>query len=901
LLTIAARLARHAWWLYLALMAPIALLYLAGSLDVGPVFNLIGFTAVIAVVAGVRTHKPAARLPWYLIAAGQGFFVAGDVLSYNYSALFGTALPFPSVADAVYLGGVYPFTVAGLLLLIRRRNPGRNWTSLVDSLIVTIGLGLLSWVLLIAPYAHDSALHLGAKLVSIGYPLGDILMLGVAVRMAVGGGRRSPAYYMIIGAIASVLITDSIYGWIQLHGVYTPGDALDGGWILYYLLLGAAALHPSMRSVSDSTATTGNLTRWRILGISAAALIAPVVEMLQASGRGGSDAIVVGATAIVLFGLVVARMIGLARTQEATAERERVLQGDVLRTEGETRLAALVQHSSDVILVLTPGGVVDYASPSVHQILGYEVVDLIGRGLLNYVADEDRTVVTSVLSGLLARTSTQTDAFEFRIRHRDGRLLHVESRFTNLLETATVRGIVVNLRDVTERKQFEEQLRYQAFHDQVTNLANGALFRDRLAHALSRRREASRSLGVLLLDLDDFKIINDTYGHDAGDRVLRAISERLCSALREGDTAARLGGDEFAVLLEDIAHETDISGIVAELLATVSAPMRLDGLEVSVTCSIGIAVARSGRHSPSSPTADELLRNADVAMYQAKADGDAFRHFKPEMHEIVVTQLALRADLKTAVARNELSLVYQPIFDLETDQIAGYEALARWEHPERGSVPPATFIPAAEDSGLIVPIGCWVLERACEDAVAFQREGTELPHRFVSVNVSSQQLARVEIVDEVRTALRSSGLSPHCLMLEITENLLISDVELAIERLTALRELGVRIAIDDFGTGYSSLDYILQLPIDVLKIDKKFIDNVEGADRESRLTAAMIGLAGVLELSCVAEGVERPAQADRLKELGCDYAQGFLLGRPMSPDTMLELLVAAEPTLVGVG
>jgi diguanylate cyclase (GGDEF)-like protein/PAS domain S-box-containing protein len=901
LLMLGARLARHAWWLYLALMAPIAVLYLAGPLTAGPVFNLIGFTAVIAVVVGVRTHKPAARLAWYLIAAGQGFFVAGDVLSYNYPAFFGTALPFPSVADAVYLAGVYPCTIAGLLLLIRRRNPGRDWTSLVDSLILTIGLALLSWVFLIAPYTHDSALHLGAKLTSIGYPLGDILMLGVAVRMAVGGGRRSPAYYMMIGAIASVLITDSIYAWIQLHGAYAPGDPLDGGWILYYLLLGAAALHPSMRSVSDSTATKVNLTRGRIMGISVVALIAPVVEMLQSSGRADSDAIVVSATAIVLFGLVVARMVGLARTQEATAERERVLQGNVLRTEGETRLGALVQHSSDVILVLTPSAVVDYASPSVRQVLGYQVADLVGRRLLDYVAEEDRTVVTSVLRGLLARTPAQTDAFQFRIRHRDGRLLHVESRFTNLLETATVSGIVVNVRDVTERKQFEEQLRYQAFHDQVTDLANGTLFRDRVAHALSRRREAGRSLCVLLLDLDDFKIINDTYGHDTGDQVLRAISDRLRSALREGDTAARLGGDEFAVLLEDIAHEADISEIVAELLATVSAPLWLAGLEVSVTCSIGIAVARSARDSGSSPTADELLRNADVAMYQAKADGDTFRHFKPEMHEIVVRQLALRADLKAAVAGNEFSLAYQPIFDLKTDEIAGYEALLRWEHAERGSVPPSTFIPAAEDSGLIVAIGRWVLERACEDAVAFQADDTDPPHRIVSVNISSQQLARVEIVDEVRTALRSSGLDPHCLMLEITESLLISDVELAIERLRALRELGVRIAIDDFGTGYSSLDYILQLPIDVLKIDKKFIDNVEGDDRESRLTAAMIGLASVLELSCVAEGVERPAQTDRLKQLGCDYAQGFLLARPMSADAMLELLRATQPMMVGVG
>jgi diguanylate cyclase (GGDEF)-like protein/PAS domain S-box-containing protein len=540
-------------------------------------------------------------------------------------------------------------------------------------------------------------------------------------------------------------------------------------------------------------------------------------------------------------------------------------------------------------------------SPSVHQVLGYEVGDFVGRRFLDDVPEEDRTLVESALGGLLARTSRPSEPFEFRIRHRDGRLLHTECLFTNLLEDAAVGGIVVNLRDVSERKRFEEQLTYQAFHDPVTDLANRALFRDRVEHALRRRRQDGRSLAVLFLDLDDFKIINDTFGHDAGDRVLQTISSRIRSALRGGDTAARLGGDEFAVLLADVTHETGVSEIVARLLEIVSAPLRLEGREVCVECSVGAAVVRSTGDTGPATAVDELLRNADVAMYQAKAaDGSTFRYFKPEMHEIVVAQLALRADLKTAIAANELTLAYQPIFDLGSGEITGYEALLRWQHAERGNVPPAIFIPAAEESGLIIPLGGWVLERACRDAMAFQRGDPSAQHRVVSVNISAQQLARVEIVDEVRSALRSSGLDPRCLMLEITESLMISDVELVIERLGALRKLGVRIAIDDFGTAYSSLNYILQLPIDVLKIDKRFIDSVDRDDQESRLTAAMIGLARVLDLRCVAEGVERPGQRERLEELGCDYAQGFLLGRPMNADALQELLSATVPTVVAV-
>ena len=861
--------------------------------------------------------------------------------------------------------------------------------------------------------------------------------------MAVGTGRRSPAYYMMICALVAVLATDSVYGWILLHGAYHPGGLLDGGWIVYYVLWGAAALHPSMATVSQAAATRARLTPGRILVVAAAALIAPIVEVVNAAAGGGSDPILIGSVAIVMFALVVARMIGLARSQQATAERERtmrqtadafatatsateivlaaqeataMLAGDearptvfqidgrgadrwlvgadpragedqlrlplaslpqdvldqlarrapieipnvraafgpratpafavpilvqgqlagavalldatttssatrnsldslaaqvglalesaaltesMVRTESEARLSALVEHSTDVILVLAPDTAVEYVSPSVRQILGYDATEFAGRPLLHYVPEEDLGLVRPALARLLARPSATSQAFEFRIRHRDGRLLHTECLATNLLKNAAVGGIVVNLRDITERKHFEEQLAYQAFHDPVTNLANRALFRDRVEHALRRRRDG-RPLAVLFLDLDDFKAVNDTFGHGAGDRLLQTISSRFRSGLRASDTVARLGGDEFAILLEEVPYETGVSEIVEQLLAAISAPLSLDQRDVSVQCSIGITVAEWNSNRDTAITVDELLRNADAAMYQAKAaGGNTYRHFKPEMHEIVVKQLALRADLKAAVAADELALAYQPIFDLETDEISGYEALLRWVHPERGNVSPSTFIPVAEDSGLIIPIGRWVLERACDDAVSFQHADPRARQRTVSVNISARQLQRVEIVDEVRGALRSSGLNPGSLLLEITESLMIDDVELAIERLSALRELGVRVAVDDFGTGYSSLNYIRRLPIDILKIDKRFIDSVDGYDRDSKLTAAIIGLARVLDLRCVAEGVERPEQRERLKDLSCNYAQGFLLARPMSPDALRELLGATSPVLAG--
>jgi EAL domain-containing protein (putative c-di-GMP-specific phosphodiesterase class I) len=297
-------------------------------------------------------------------------------------------------------------------------------------------------------------------------------------------------------------------------------------------------------------------------------------------------------------------------------------------------------------------------------------------------------------------------------------------------------------------------------------------------------------------------------------------------------------------------------------------------------------------------TVDELLRNADVAMYEAKnSGGDTYRHFAPEMHASLVEQLELLAELRAAIERDELTLAYQPIFDLETDEISGYEALLRWEHTERGAISPGVFIPVAEDSGLIVPMGRWVLRRACQDAVALQRTCPDGRERTMAVNLSARQLQRPEIVDEVRDALRASGLDPRCLALEITESMMIDDVDLAIERLQALRDLGVLVAVDDFGTGYSSLNYIRRLPINILKIDKSFIDSVDAGDEQGELTAAIVQLARVLKLQCVAEGVERPEQHERLKELNCDCAQGFLLARPMSFEALSARLHGGKSSL----
>jgi diguanylate cyclase (GGDEF)-like protein/PAS domain S-box-containing protein len=587
---------------------------------------------------------------------------------------------------------------------------------------------------------------------------------------------------------------------------------------------------------------------------------------------------------------VLAGQVGLALESAAVTEH-------VLRSESEQRFSALVQHSSDVIFVLASDTTVKYASPSVQRVLEHRPDQLIGQRLDGYMPPEDRTLVSSALIGLRPGSAESSEVLEFRVRHRDGRWLDTESLVTNLLDNASVGGIVMNLRDITERKQFEQQLAHQAFHDPVTKLANRALLSDRVRHALVRRHDGGQSMAILFLDLDGFKAVNDTFGHAAGDRLLRTVSSRLEATVRVGDTVARLGGDEFAMLLDGIDHETQISEIAERLLEVVRKPTTVEDHEIYVQCSIGIAVAHPSRESGA--TFDSLLRSADVAMYQAKTSGgDAYRYFKAEMYADLTEQLELRAELKAAIDRDELTVVYQPVFSIHTREIVGYEALSRWEHPTRGTISPDSFIPVAENSGLIVALGCRVLERACSDAVIFQRKCPSEPPRTLCVNVSARQLQRPEIVDEVRQALTTSGLEPGRLLLEITESLMIDHVELAIARLNALRDLGVLIAVDDFGTGYSSLSYIRRLPINVLKIDKSFIDDIDSNDEQGNLTGAIMDLARALSLRCVAEGIERTKQLERLKDLGCDYAQGFLLGRPVDAATLLELLSPNLPQLV---
>jgi diguanylate cyclase (GGDEF)-like protein len=441
------------------------------------------------------------------------------------------------------------------------------------------------------------------------------------------------------------------------------------------------------------------------------------------------------------------------------------------------------------------------------------------------------------------------------------------------------------VRDVTERRQLERELTHQAFHDSLTGLANRVLFRDRVEHAVARAQRDSGLVGVLFIDLDDFKVVNDTLGHAVGDQLLIAVAERIAGVLRPHDTAARLGGDEFAALIEDTGSAQDIEQTAERIVNALSAPFTVDGETVSGVASVGVGTTADASE------ASELLRQADLALYVAKGEGKGrWRRYQSDLHTTLVERLELRGALDQALHEDQFLLHYQPIVDLASGVPVGFEALVRWQHPTHGMIPPGQFIEVAEESGLIVPIGSRVLEQAIAAAAGWQRRLPPGRAHYVSVNVSARQFRTPGFVDQVTRVLDASGVAPGTLMLEITESLLLRDDDQVWADLNALRERGVRLAIDDFGTGYSSLSYLRTMPIDVLKIDKSFIDDMVASRQQRAVVAAIVRLAETLDLRVVAEGIEQNDHRDLLRRMGCPLGQGYLFARPLPEDEAFAML-----------
>jgi len=550
----------------------------------------------------------------------------------------------------------------------------------------------------------------------------------------------------------------------------------------------------------------------------------------------------------------------------------------------------LLETVGQAVIATDLQGQITYWNHAAEALYGWQADDVVGRDIAEIIPMQKTPTQAAEIRQRIA--VGELWAGEFVVQRKDGSVFPAFVTDSPVCDDDGVPiGMIGVSVDISERKQLEQRLLHQAFHDALTGLPNRNLFLDRTRHALSLSRRNDQAVAVLFLDLDNFKIVNDSLGHDVGDQLLVTVAERILGCLREGDTAARLGGDEFAVLLENLDTAGAAAVVAQRLLEALRSPLNLGGHEMFVTPSIGIAIGTA-----SAELAENLLRDADVAMYTAKRNGRArFEIFEPAMGSTALERLELEQDLRRAIERDELALHYQPVVDLSEGSLAGFEALLRWDHPTRGRIAPDVFIPVAEETGLVVPIGSWALRTACHQLRDWQHAWPDSQGINISVNLSGRQFKEPGLAKLVAQVLRETGLAPGCLNLEITETIMMADEVGTSAVLRELEQLGVTLAIDDFGTGYSSLGMLRHFPVDTLKIDRSFVDELGAGSDDSVIVAGVVGLAHGLGLRVVAEGVETLGQLERLHDLGCDLGQGYYFARPL-PAVDATAIVAGRET-----
>jgi diguanylate cyclase (GGDEF)-like protein/PAS domain S-box-containing protein len=839
--------------------------------------------AAYACLAAVRKASGKLRLAWTLLGLSALCWAVGQLAwSWDDLAQSTAAAPFRSVADAGLLAAV-PLAVAGMMMFSQAvRSTAGRLRALVDGAIIALSALMTSWVLVLKAVYSNPEEHVGRDL-SLAHPVGDVILVTVVLYVLLLR-RRSLAELVVpvlVGtALVAMAFSDSAFAYLAAQGRVASGTLAGAGWVVGSVLLVVASgcRYTAPPRVEDSR-PTGMILPY-VAG--AAAL---VTTSLAQTSAGSSDSFLSWLRLALVVALVLRQVFILLENSSLTKRLEQRLRE--LRVS-QQRFEALVLHSSDVMTVVDPEGIVLYQSESMQRVFGHPAESLVGNPVASVLTDASMQPFRATLERLRAATAN-VRLLDVQVVHANGRVCDAEVTMTNLLDEPAVGGIVLNTRDVSERKLLEDRLVHEACHDSLTELANRALFRERIDKELRKNDGHPAKLTILFLDLDGFKEVNDSLGHATGDMLLIQVAERLRSCVRPVDTVARLGGDEFAVLIADKSSERAGTAVADRIARALREPFKLRGREIEVGASIGIAATDQDVDD-----ADHLLRNADLAMYRAKATGaGAFERYHPRLHVALVERLQLEAELRQALASGELELHYQPTLSLATGQIEGVEALARWRHPRRGYVPPAEFIPLAEQTGLIRRLGCFGLRAACRQLSEWQiLPGYE--RMTVSVNISGHHLEDASLIDDVQDALAESGLEPSHLVLEMTESVLMDHTEENVELLTRLKELGVGLAIDDFGTGYSSLAYLHRFPADVIKVDRSFVERLGGSESDTELLRTIVQLGQSLRMVTVAEGVETAEQALALRQMGCELAQGFHFHRPLPPEAVQQLLAASD-------
>jgi len=836
--------------------------------------SIASVVVVILAAAAARGCADAApRRTWWLLAASLASYSTGNLLNSTYW-LFGVD-PFPSVGDVFFMA-FYPLVFGAAVTVIQAAAVRVQWLRLsLDVTILALGFGAFFWFFVIAPTAsaqHDPDVLKFA--LAQGYITFNCILLlacGVLLMHADAAPIQRRTLILLTLGFATMSLADIVWAMSKVNGNYLPGGVSDAMYLSCYVWLGAAARQELAGTPTERRAASafGNALMQGLPYI--AMMVSFIVLVAVESSSLTSPANTMTLVIFVLTMLVMLRQGVLSRDEALL--RERRAAGVV-----EARYASLIKHASDVIMITDPEGRLRFASPAAERTFAKHPDELVGRNLLELWPDGDRERLAAFLAEVAATPGRVVGPLEVSLQVGDQRST-LESVGSNLVDDTAINGLALNFRDVSERKTLEEQLRKLAFHDPLTLLANRSLFWNRVEHALSLAQRSGTQIAVLFLDLDNFKNVNDSLGHDAGDRMLQAAAQRLVMATRPSDTVARLGGDEFAILLEGIWRERDVERIAATITASFANPLQLDGRSIDTSASVGVACSQPGDDT------EQLLRNADIAMYNAKAAGKArFVVFHPRMQELLRDHLRLQQDIDLGLSRDEFFLEFQPVVDLARRELLGVEALLRWNHPERGLVMPNAFIPIAEESDRIVELGRRVLVEACCKVRAWSDSVAVGDGLRVAVNISGRHLLQGNLASDVRHALEVSGLDPGCLVIELTESTIMQNTEANLERFRQLKELGVRLAIDDFGVGYSSLSYLHRFPIDILKIDRAFVSRLTEQDGGPELARAVVMLGATLGLETIAEGVENEEQAAALLDLGCVAGQGFLFASSRSLD-----------------
>ncbi|MEV1026302.1 EAL domain-containing protein [Streptomyces sp. NPDC050264] len=857
----------------------------------------LSIAAAVAAVSNflyARSRRSRFRPAWLLFALSSLMASLGNGVWGWYEVVLRAPVPIPSLADLFFLCFAPP-AIIGLLVLAKRPVTKAGWICLgLDAWLIAGSLVTLSWSLALAHTAEFEGESVTRTALSLAYPLLDIALVSMVLALHF---RRSPgnrtAVNTAIGALALTVMCDALFTSPLLHASYRSGEILDAGWFAGSLLLAYAPWvgpgcgtpyeerpqGPGGRyQVSHTRPISGSLAALTPYLAAAVCTLGILYNVLNGHSV---DRVVLFTACTVVLALVVRQGIMLLDNITLTQEL----------AQKENHFRSLVQGSSDVIMIAAPNGILRYVSPAAAGVYGRDAEELVGSELASIIHPEDLGRVVHEVRRFLAASQVEepTTRIECRFRSGTGAWLNVESTINRHHG-----GLILNSRDVTERVRLQAQLQHNAEHDPLTDLPNRALFTKRVSQALTGRRATDRGTAVLFIDLDGFKQVNDTIGHQAGDELLVQAARRLADSVRSGDTAARLGGDEFAALIvgdggrDHTAREQQIYELADRLRIALSQPYAIDGhKDVRVAASIGVSFAEPDI------TAGELLRNADLAMYRAKAAGKGrVELYAPQMQADVVRKAELATRLRSALHDGEFALLHQPIVSLDDGRITAVAAQARWRSTQGILFTPAEFLRVADDSERTAELGRWVLEEAVAQAAERGRRGHATP---VAVRISARRLLdRAMPLGSIEALLTRHGLPSGALVIELAD----SDPRVPLDelerRLTALRRLGVRIALDGFGSGYAAITALRRLPVDVLKLDRSLVEGVVESARLHKITSGLLRIAGDLGLTSVADGVDLPEQVLALRAMGCTHGQGMAFSGPLDEYRLRRALAAGE-------